>query len=240
MNRLAVSQATFLFIGSIAILAVHARERQPLFPAVESYVQQRVGEFEQIPPERKSRLEEVSLYVRKQIKAGEPVRLTFLCTHNSRRSQMAQIWGATAAAYYGIEGVEAFSGGMETTAFNPRAIAAIERAGLTVKQTQDGKNPHYAVQFQETAEPLVCFSKVYREAPNPQRDYCAVMVCSHADENCPTAIGCTLRVAIPFEDPKSADGTADEEQVYDERCRQIAREILYIFSRVEKPVNELK
>ncbi|RPI80253.1 MAG: protein-tyrosine-phosphatase [Planctomycetaceae bacterium] len=206
--------------------------RPKLFPRVESYVEQRIAEFDKIPMERKAQLEKVARYVASRIEAGEPARLTFICTHNSRRSHLSQIWGAIAAAYFGNANVETYSGGTEATAFNPRAVAAIERAGLQVEQAEAEMNPRYAVRFHETTNPLVCFSKVYHEAPNPRKDYCAVMTCSHADENCPNVMGCALRVAIPYEDPKAADGTDEEAARYDDRCRQIAREMLYLFSRV--------
>jgi hypothetical protein len=77
---------------------------------------------------------------------------------------------------------------------------------------------------------LTCFSKSYEDASNPQQGYCAVMTCSHADENCPLIPGAALRISLPFEDPKAFDGTNEETARYDECCRQIAREMLYAFS----------
>lgn len=203
-----------------------------LYPSVQKYVEHRVGEFGQIPDDRKARLKKIALYVKSQIKAGQPARLTFICTHNSRRSHMSQIWSATAAKFYGIANVETFSGGTEATAFNPRAIAAIERAGLKVEKTEDAKNSKFAVRFQDTEHPMICFSKVYSDPPNPKENFCAVMTCDQADKNCPSVDGCSLRVAVPFDDPKVADNTPEEAAKYDERCRQISREMLFLFSLV--------
>jgi arsenate reductase len=59
------------------------------------------------------------------------------------------------------------------------------------------------------------------------------MTCSHADKNCPTVTGASLRIPITFEDPKAADGTAKEAATYDKRSAQIAREMLYAFSLVK-------
>jgi hypothetical protein len=73
---------------------------------------------------------------------------------------------------------------------------------------------------------------VYADAANPQREFCAIMTCSQADEACPNVAGAANRIAIPYEDPKAADGTPEEAAVYDERCAQIARETLYAFSLV--------
>ena len=202
------------------------------FPAVRAYVDQRIAEFGAIPDSRKLQLREMTKYIQSCCEAKLPVRLTFICTHNSRRSHLSQIWAAVAADYYGVDGVETFSGGTEATAFAPQAIAAIERAGLTVNTPPVGSNPRHQIRYLESGSPLVCFSKVYSDAPNPNGEFCAVMTCSHADANCPIVHGASARIAIPFDDPKVADGTSEEVATYDERCRQIAREILYAFSAV--------
>jgi arsenate reductase len=227
--------------GTMAVVAIvgscmtgQAGEGAAMFPAVDKYVAARVAEFDQIPSERKAQLKKVSLYVQSRVKAGQPVRLTFICTHNSRRSHLSQIWAATAAAHYGVAGVETFSGGTEATAFNPRAIAAVERAGFTVKKTDETKNPKQEVRFHDAGAPMVCFSKKYDEAPNPKEDFCAVMTCSEADKSCPNVRGASLRMAISYDDPKVADNTLGEAAKYDERCAQIAREMLYLFAQVER------
>lgn len=223
-----------MMLGPTFSYAAEKASNMDLYPDIQSYIEQRLAEFEQIPSERKSQLKKMSLYVKSRIKAREPARLTFICTHNSRRSHLSQIWAATAAHFYNIPHVETFSGGTEATAFNPRAVSAIERAGFKVEKTQDGKNPRYAVRFDDTDSPLICFSKVYSDAPNPTADFCAVMTCAQADKNCPVVEGCSLRVAVPFEDPKVADDTPEESNKYDERCAQISREMLYLFSQVGK------
>lgn len=157
--------------------------------------------------------------------------MTFICTHNSRRSHLAQVWAATAAARYGFSQVYTYSGGTEATAFNSRAVAALERAGFDVLKTSDDRNPVYHVRYAADAAPLTCFSKVYDQAPNPGDGFCAVMTCGDANERCPVVHGAAQRIAITYEDPKSADGTPAEAARYDERCAQIAREMLYAFDR---------
>lgn len=147
---------------------------------------------------------------------------------------MSQLMASVAASYYAIDGVECYSGGTEATAFNPRAIAAVQRAGFKVEKTDDAKNPKYAVRFEDTDKPLICFSKVYSDPPNSREDFCAVMTCSHADKSCPNVAGASLRIALPFEDPKMADDTPEEASRYDERLAQIGREMLYVFSQVKK------
>jgi arsenate reductase (thioredoxin) len=209
--------------------AAASAEAKPL----DTYIAARIGEFNKIPAERQKVLAKVTAYLQAQYDSNEVARLTFICTHNSRRSQMCQVWAAVAASHYKIPKVETFSGGTEATAFNPRAIAALERAGVTIKRhSGTEKNPKYVVSI--GANSVICFSKVYNEAPNPEQGFTAVMTCSEADKKCPTVAGAKERIALPYEDPKVSDGTATESSTYDERCAQIAREMLVVFSSVRQ------
>jgi arsenate reductase len=240
MTLQTVAKIVTLFL--VVVSAAHSEEQQTgsahFFPQAKSFAEQRIHEFDEIPADRKVQLEELAKYVRERGQKQQSAKLTFICTHNSRRSHMAQIWAVVAADYYGITAVETYSGGTEATAFNPRSVAALERSGLKIQKADTSKNPHYDVRFCQTDKPLVCFSKVYNESPNPKTDYCAVMTCSQADKSCPVVAGALLRVAIPFEDPKVADNTPAEAARYDERCQQISREMLYLFSQVK--VNSTK
>jgi arsenate reductase len=219
----------FLLGGAVSMPNLGAAE---LAPGLGKYVAARTAEFDDIPANRRAKLDELAAYIRNQRDAGKPVRLVFICTHNSRRSHMAQLWAAAAAASYEIGDVETFSGGTDATAFNPRAVAALERAGFEIKTSaRAAANPMYLVRLSPASAALECFSKVYGQSPNPTTDFCAVMTCAAADEACPRVPGATLRLAIPYDDPKLADGTPDEAATYDERCAQIAREMLFAFSR---------
>jgi arsenate reductase len=201
----------------------------PLFPVLQQYADSLTFEFEQIPEERRKELKQLSLYIQAQKDSGQTVRLTFICTHNSRRSHIGQIWAATAAAFYGVEGIETYSGGTETTAFNPRAVAALERAGFVI-ENPGGDNPRYLVHMQEGNAGLRCFSKKYDDPSNPNKDFAAVMTCSQADAECPFIPGASFRLTLPYNDPKEADNTPEEQIRYDERVRQIGREMMYVFA----------
>ena len=207
--------------------------RESLDPKVASYIDHAIAGLDGIPADRRKTLESIARFVQERIEAGQDAKLTFICTHNSRRSQLAQVWAQTAACYYGIPSVEAYSGGVEATACNSRTVAALERAGLATKKTGEGANPIYEIAYCRSREPIKAFSKVYSESPNPASDYCAIMVCDHADSSCPLVKGCARRVALLYEDPKKFDGTPDEAAKYDERCAQICGEMLYLFSRVD-------
>ena len=219
------------FLGMFSMTITSSRTE--LYPELAKFVEQRKAEFGDISDERKEKLKQLAVYIQKCGSEGKPAKLTFVCTHNSRRSHLAQVWAQTAASHYGIKNVVSFSGGTEATACNPLTIAALKRAGFTAHATSSSDaNPHYSLSFQEGGEPLTCFSKVYNDAPNPTSGYCAIMTCSQADKACPTAPGCDLRIAIPYDDPKVSDGTPNESATYDKRGEQIAREMLYVLSQV--------
>jgi arsenate reductase len=171
-------------------------------------------------------------HIRKRRTDMDSAQLIFICTHNSRRSHMSQLWAELAAWYHGVDRVECFSGGTEATAFNPSAVKAMKEAGMSIVARDDSPNPRYEVRFREGMEPLVVFSKKYSDPPNPTSGFIAVMTCSDADEACPIVYGSSSRVTLTYEDPKLFDGTGEEDERYSERCSQIAREMLFLFSRV--------
>ncbi len=204
-----------------------------LHPVLSEYVKERQAEFDEIPDSRKTELEKLSHYIESRIENSSLIQMTFICTHNSRRSHMAQIWSAVAATHYGVEQFKSYSGGTEATAFNPRAVAALQRAGLSVTVEKVSPNPRYLVSCSSSDENWPCFSKVYNSPPNPPDKFCAVMTCSSADKNCPVVAGADERIAIPYVDPKVSDDSPEEAATYDERSAQISREMLYIFSKVK-------
>lgn len=184
----------------------------------------------EISRERKEILAPFINYVQAKVDAGKRVNLNFICTHNSRRSQFAQIWAQTAAVYYGVKAT-CNSGGIEVTAFNERAIASIQRSGF--KALSIGKdNPHVKVTFAEYVPPVLAFSKRYDHPTNGTEKFAAIMTCSDADENCPIIPKAEERIAVNYEDPKAFDNTAMEEAKYDERSLQIASEMFYVFSNI--------
>jgi arsenate reductase len=201
-------------------------------PTLNEYIESIKQNIDSIPEERKTLLNEIANYIAERREKNVPAQLTFICTHNSRRSHLCQVWAATAGSYYNFNGeLKTFSGGTESTAFNPRAVAALERAGFLI-ENPGGDNPEYRVKFGESSEAMVCFSKTYDDPVNPSNNFAAIMTCSEADENCPFIPGADLRVPIPYTDPKESDGTAIETQAYDERCFQIATEMFYIFEQL--------
>lgn len=206
----------------------HTTPLSSLAPTIEKLTK----EFDSIPAERKEILQQLTQFVEKKVKAGQNVYLNFICTHNSRRSHLSQIWAQTAAHYYNAPNVFCYSGGTEATSFNPRAIKAMQEAGFSISMIKEGENPTYEVRYAEDAEPIIAFSKKYDDPFNPNENFAAIMTCSHADENCPLVLGASGRVALTYNDPKEFEGTPLEAAKYLERVHEIGREILFAFSQV--------
>jgi protein-tyrosine phosphatase/arsenate reductase len=204
-----------------------------MYVQIKSYCDDLTKQFGSIPEERKDLLEMISRYVTQKKNDGKIVNLVYICTHNSRRSHFGQIWAHVAAKYYGVKNINTFSGGTEVTAFNINAINAIKRIGFIVKAINIEKNPTYQVFFDESESPVICFSKVYNDPGNPQKEFAAIMTCSDAEENCPFIPGAELRVGTTYDDPKAFDNTPMQDSKYDERSKQIALETLYVFSKVK-------
>jgi arsenate reductase (thioredoxin) len=205
-----------------------------LFPSLKIQFLQFESQFSAIPENRKLILKQLADFVKKKQKAGESIDLNFICTHNSRRSHIAQAWAQTAAANYGIENVHCYSGGTEATAFNPRVVKAMSEVGFGISKTTDPENPQYEVRFSETEKPVIAFSKRYDDPFNPINRFAAIMTCSHADENCPLVVGAAARISLPYNDPKDFDGTDQESEKYHERVLEIGCEIAFAFSLVKQ------
>lgn len=183
-----------------------------------------------ISDERKSLLQELIDYIKSKREKGQPIRLNFICTHNSRRSQFSQIWAQTAADYFEIPAF-CYSGGVEVTTCNERTIHSLERSGFIISK-HGHSNPIYFILQDKDTRPIIVFSKLYDDVINPHGNFVTIMTCSHADENCPFIPGAEARIPVRYEDPKEFDDTELESTKYDQRSQQIASEMFYVFSRV--------
>lgn len=186
-----------------------------------------------IPENRKKVLKVLIQYIQAKVDQGQEVNLNFICTHNSRRSQFSQVWAQTAADLYGIPS-NCYSGGVEVTAFNERAVNSLKRSGFRISSKENSSNPVYFLFYSDDSEPIVAFSKVYDDPINKASRFAAVMTCDHADENCPFIPGTEQRIPVRYEDPKAFDDTEIEAEKYDERSMQIASEMLHVFSQIKK------
>ena len=180
---------------------------------------------------RKVWLNEIIEYIKVKIENNQEINLNFICTHNSRRSQFSQVWAKVAAEKFGIK-INSYSGGVEVTAFNERAINSLDRFGF--KLSSEGyENKKYTIEYNTGSEAIVTFSKLYDDPSNPSENFAAIMTCSHADENCPVVVGSELRIALRYEDPKRFDDSPLEQTMYDYRSFEIASELFYVFSMIK-------
>jgi arsenate reductase (thioredoxin) len=206
--------------------------RTTIFPRITTYLQECEKLFHTLPKNRVEELQRIAIAITAHTKQSGSSSLIFICTHNSRRSHLAQIWAKVAADYYDISGVTTYSGGTEVTAFHPNAITALRNAGFDISHGDSTSNPMYSVRYSSVAPALSAFSKRYNDTHNPSQEFFAVMTCSDADKACPFVVGAKERFSLPYEDPKIYDRTPQQDARYAKRCKQIATEMLYIFSRV--------
>lgn len=201
-----------------------------------SKIENRINEVSNftISEERKEILNSLVEFVQQKVNANEEIRLNFICTHNSRRSHLSQIWAQTMAFHFNIQNIFCYSGGTEATAMFPKVAETLMNQGFQIQKLSSENNPVYAVKYNVNSHPIICFSKTFDDAFNPESKFAAIMTCSSADENCPFIAGAEVRLPIRYEDPKAFDGTDLMNEKYAERSLEIASEMFYVFSKITK------
>ena len=189
--------------------------------------------FNDITQERKNTLQPLIDYIQMKVVNLEDIHLNFICTHNSRRSHLSQIWAQTMAFHFGINNVFCYSGGTEATAMFSKVGETLVNQGFEIQKLSENQNPVYAVKFDENQHPIICFSKTYFDDFNPKSNFGAIMTCNNADEGCPMVFGAEARFPIKYDDPKAYDGTDIMNEKYTERSLQIASEMYYVFSQIK-------
>lgn len=202
-----------------------------LFAEIEETIQHLP--IDTITPERKEVLQPLVDFIQAKVIAKKEVRLNFICTHNSRRSHLSQVWAQTAAAYFTIKNVFCYSGGTEATALFPMVAKTLINQGFRVTTIAETENPIYSIKYASDEHPIIGFSKKYDSDFNPGSQFAAIMTCSQADGGCPFIVGAEKRIPITFDDPKSFDNTPQQAEKYGERSLQIAAELFYVFSQIK-------
>lgn len=187
-----------------------------------------------ISQERKTILQPLIDFVQQKFDNKQVININFICTHNSRRSHLSQVWAQAASAYYNIQNVHCYSGGTEATALFPMVAKTLANSGFNILTTMSGDNPVYAIKYAPNEHPVIGFSKKYDDEFNPESEFAAIMTCSQADGGCPFIAGAEKRIPITFNDPKEFDNTPLQEEKYQERSLQIATEMFFVFSQIKK------
>ena len=189
---------------------------------------------ENISEERKAILQPLIEFIIFKVLNNEEIRLNFICTHNSRRSHLSQIWAQTMAHHFGVKNVFCYSGGTEATAMFPKVAETLANQGFEILKLSETENPVYAVKFAENEHAVICFSKKYNDDFNPKSAFAAILTCDSADENCPIVYGAEARIPIKYEDPKKSDGTPEMNETYFNRSLEIATEMKFVFENLRK------
>ena len=189
-------------------------------------------DIDTISIERKETLQPLIDFIQSKANDNQSIRINFICTHNSRRSHLSQIWAQTLAYHFGIPKVNCYSGGTEATALFPMVAETLRNSGFEIEQLSQEANPVYSIKYAANEHPVIGFSKKLDSEFNPKSGLAAIMTCSQADGGCPFIAGAEKRIPITFEDPKAFDNTPQQAKKYTERSLQIATELFYVFSQI--------
>lgn len=202
-----------------------------LFTKLEAFISSL--NVENIPHDRKQTLQVLISYIENKVTTREEIRINFICTHNSRRSHLSQVWAQTMAHHFKVKNVFCYSGGTEATALFPVVASTLKNTGFEIERLSENENPVYSIKYAANEHPVIGFSKKLDDHFNPQSGFAAVMTCSQADAGCPFVSGAEKRMPITFDDPKAYDNTPFQAEKYNERSVQIATEMYYVFSKIQ-------
>lgn len=184
--------------------------------------------------ERKDLLLKIAETIFTEYNDRERINLNFVCTHNSRRSQIAQTWAFYAAEYFELHNIFSYSGGTEVTAFHRNSVKCLQKVGFDFNVVDfSHQNPRYLITFKGTSKSILGFSKLYDNDENTY-PYIVITTCDSADENCPFIPDAIHRFHLPFVDPKIADNTDYTLEEYTKTSQQIAGEIFIIFEEAKR------
>ena len=186
-----------------------------LFPEIEQMIKQLNSRT--ITGERKAVLQPLTDFINAKLSANQAIRINFICTHNSRRSHLSQVWAQTMAYYFNINNVYCYSGGTESTALFPMVAETLQNSGFQINTISETDNPVYSIKYAHNEPPIIGFSKKLDDDFNPKSEFAAIMTCSQADGGCPFIAGAEKRIPITFEDPKVFDNSPQQVAKYQER-----------------------
>ena len=161
------------------------------------------------------------------------ININFICTHNSRRSQLGQVWSFFAADYFKLP-INAFSGGTEVTAFHRNTVKTLTEVGFKFDVDEfSHTNPIYRISFSDDKPSLLGYSKLYNNIEN-KTPYFVLTTCNNADENCPFIPEAIDRFHVPYTDPKHSDDSAIQDETYLKTSRIIAAQMYFLFNEIKK------
>lgn len=198
----------------------------------KDFFKKAVKEIE-ISSKRKELLTTIATKIIEERHKLNKVRLNFICTHNSRRSQFAQVWAHFSIQQFKLRKIKSFSGGTETTAFHHNTIKSLQSAGFKFKLIEfSHTNPKYEITNAKMKKAAIGYSKFFSESTK-NKPFIAITTCNSADENCPFIPEAISRFHLPYIDPKQADNTEQTEKTYLMTNKIIAAEMNFLFEQVK-------
>lgn len=223
---------------TLAVLLVEAAAKQIKMPRSISNLYTEIKstinclDTNSITLERKKALQSLAKIIQQKHLQQQAIRLQFICTHNSRRSHLSQVWAQTLAHHFNIQNIQCYSGGTEVTALFPIIINTLKSAGFQIEAISKNKNPIYSIKYADNELPIIGFSKKIDDEFNPKSKFIAIMTCDSANEACPIVIGAEDRIPITYNDPKIFDNSTLQAEKYKATSMQIATELFYTFSLI--------
>ena len=176
---------------------------------------------------RQSMMDGYAKEIANHIRKNGSANLVYVCTHNSRRSQFAQLWSAHHSEMLKLP-ITSYSAGTEKTACHPNVLEVLRNEGFGIESDVDN---HRVVWNGNTLTTLGSKTIDSGDLPN---EFFAIMTCSDADENCPFIPSALGRFRLTFEDPKWSDKTNDAIKVYQETSLTISNDIKYLLQQIKQ------
>jgi len=211
------------------------RNKANFFPEILDYCRNLELLSGGIKKERKTKLAVLAAQIKQLKRELSPVEIMVVCTHNSRRSHMGELWLRVGIDYYGLSNLRIHSAGTERSAINIRTIRSFQAIGLLVEKSMNKEeNPNYKINWRTDEKSYTGYSKEIGSEELPTNGIVSILVCEDAAENCPFIVGSKLRINLPYEDPKRYDDTLEERTKYLERNLEIGSEMFYLLSELER------
>tara|TARA_B100001079_G_scaffold142196_1_gene121790 strand:+ start:344 stop:916 length:573 start_codon:yes stop_codon:yes gene_type:complete len=145
--------------------------------------------------------------------------IVFLCTHNSRRSQLCQVWGSILSKIYNID-LKFNSAGTEKTEVHKTIFYCFSNVGIEIKDSK--------IFYGDLS--LSLHSKVLEEIQSDK--FISIMTCSDAEKSCPSDSRSIRNISMIYQDPKIFDDTEKEREEYSKTSKLIAEELNYIIKNL--------
>jgi hypothetical protein len=180
----------------------------------------------QIPEHKKSRLNDLALYIESKLKSGIDVKMVFISPTDNGFSQLGQVWAKALSVHKNLDDLEAFSAGIRTETINSIVLAVISKYGFEIKKAKNGSRPVCNVKFADNVPCIKLFSNPLHHQENPGAGYVALIINPTDTE--------THLTGADFKVPLNYDicPTEQEQEKYARIFLQIGADLLYVFSLV--------